>query len=136
MGNPAIIIFDGECNLCNVSVDFIIKHDPQGHFVFAPFQSRIAKDLLPQYSIQEFTSDSIVLIKDKKHYQRADALFEIMKDLNGFWSYLRLFRFLPSSLNDILYRAIAKNRYRIFGRASVCRRPSEDIASRFLDDTV
>lgn len=129
-----IIIFDGKCNLCNGAVNFIIKRDKQALFSFTPLQSDISKSLMHKYKIEDLGLDTIVLIKDKKAYIRAEAVFEICKDLDGLYSLLRVFRILPSSFNDFLYRLIAKNRYKVFGKRSECIVPSEEVTFRFLRD--
>jgi predicted DCC family thiol-disulfide oxidoreductase YuxK len=132
---PYIIIFDSECSFCNASVNFIIKRDPKALFCFASMHSDIADSLILEHGLNQLDSDTIILISDGKAYVRAEAVFEIMKYLDGGWSLLRFLRFLPASLNDLLYRFIAKNRYRIFGKRS-CMIPSEEMRSRFLTDTV
>jgi len=134
MKHTYIIIFDGECNLCNASVNFIMKRDKQALFSFAPLQSDISQLLMYKYKIDDLDADTIVLIKNKTSYQRAEAIFEICKDLDGLWFLLRIFRVLPSSLNDFLYRFIAKNRYKILGKRSECMLPTAEANSRFLID--
>jgi len=91
---------------------------------------------MDKYKIKTLDADTIVLIKDEKVYLRAEAVFEIIKDLDGAWSLLRIFRFLPTALNDFFYKLVAKNRYKIFGRTPHCMLPSEDTCSRFLVDGV
>lgn len=132
--NMYIIIFDGECKLCNFFVNFIIKRDRQALFSFAPLKTSKAKSLMAQYDLELPDADTIVLIKDENFYLRSKAIFEIIKDLQGLWFLLRIFRFLPVSVNDFLYRYIAKNRYEIFGKSQHCMSPSADIRSRFFMD--
>jgi len=129
-----IIIFDGKCNLCNSSVNFIIKRDRKALFLFTPLQSEVSQGLMCKYKIEGLGSDSIVLIKNEKVYQRAEAVFEICKDLNGYYFLLRIFRIFPTSLTDFLYNLIADNRYKIFGEKAECTIPSEEVNSRFLID--
>jgi len=133
MSENKIIIFDGECSLCSRLVLFIIKRDKQGTFLFAPLQTEFSSSLMQKNGLALLGADSIVLISDGKAYIRSEAVFEIMKYLDGRWSLFRCLRFLPASLNDLLYRFIAKNRYRIFGKRS-CMVPSEELRSRFLTD--
>ncbi len=132
--NMYIIIFDGQCNLCNFFVNFIIKRDRQALFSFVPLKTSRAKSLMTQYDLELPDADTIVLIKDENFYLRSKAIFEIIKDLQGLWFLLRIFRFLPASFNDFLYRSLSKNRYKIFGKSQHCMTPSEDIRSRFLMD--
>jgi len=128
-----IIIFDGQCNLCNTSVNFIMKRDKQALFSFAPLQSDIARSLLHKYKIEDFDEDTVVLIKHETVYIRAEAVYEICKDIDGFFSFLRIFRYLGRSCNDALYRCFAKNRHRFFAKR-LCLLPSEELRSRFLTD--
>ena len=83
----SIIIFDGICNFCNGSVNFIIARDPEGKFTFAPMQGESAKALMKQYGIENPDLDTFLLIKDDKLYQRTDAALEIAKDLTGYWTF-------------------------------------------------
>jgi predicted DCC family thiol-disulfide oxidoreductase YuxK len=133
MPEKKIIIFDGECGLCSRLVVFIIQRDKQETFLFAPLQTEFSSALMQKNGLALLGTDSIVLISDGKAYVRAEAVFEIIKCLDGAWSLLRCLRFLPVSWNDFLYRFVAKNRYRIFGKRS-CMVPSEELSSRFLAD--
>lgn len=128
-----VVIFDGICNFCNSSVNFIIARDPECKFSFAPMQSASAKALIKQYGIENPDLDTFLLIKNGKLYQRTDAALEIAKDLKGHWKYLRVFLVVPAPLRDIFYRLLAKNRYRLFGKREVCMVPTPEIRQRFLD---
>ena len=131
--NIQIVIFDGTCNFCNGSVNFIIARDPESKFNFAPMQGESAKVLMKQHGIDNPDLDTFLLIKDGKLYQRTDAALEIAKDLTGYWKYFQVFRFVPSPLRDIFYRLLAKNRYRLFGKRESCMVPTPEIRQRFLD---
>ena len=128
-----IIIFDGICNFCNGSVNFIIARDPEGKFSFAPMQGESAQALMKQHGIENPDLDTFLLIKDGKLYQRTDAALEITKDLTGYWKYFRIFLILPASLRDIFYRVFAKHRYRLFGKREVCMIPTPEVRQRILD---
>ena len=101
--NIQIVIFDGTCNFCNGSVNFIIARDPESKFNFAPMQGESAKVLMKQHGIDNPDLDTFLLIKDGKLYQRTDAALEIAKDLTGYWKYFQVFRFVPAPLRDIFY---------------------------------
>lgn len=131
--NQPTIIFDGICNFCNSSVNFIIARDPEGKFSFAPMQGESAKALIKQYGIDSPDLDTFLLIKNGKLYQRTDAALEITKDLKGHWRCLRVFLVVPAPVRDIFYRLLAKNRYRLFGKREVCMVPTSEIRQRFLD---
>ena len=110
-----IILFDGVCNLCNNSVRFVLKRDTKRQFSYVPLQSEEGKSLLNKYRIPEET-DSIVLIKDEKYYIESDAVLEICEHLPLPWHLARTFKILPLNWRDTIYRWVAKNRYRWFGR--------------------
>lgn len=128
---PAIILFDGECNFCDASVQFIIKRDPKGYFQFAAQQSEIGEALKQQYAVPE-TLDSIVVIDHHKVYNSSDAALHITKHLNGLWGILYVFKVIPKQLRDVVYKFVAKNRYAWFGKKDSCMIPSPEIRNRFL----
>lgn len=123
-----IILFDGECNFCNSTVNFIILHDPSGLFRFASLNSEIGNKLLKEYSVEP--TDSIVLIEQGKAYTHSTAILRILKNLKGLWKLLYVFILVPKPLRDFLYRAFAKNRYKLFGQS--CMIPTPEIKERFL----
>ena len=125
-----IILFDGVCNLCESSVNFIIKYDTQKHFFFVSQNSDKGKALLKKHSLENI--DSLVLLIEGKSYIKSRAVFEIAKYFEGKWRYLAIFRFIPSFLSDGVYDVIAKNRYKIFGKKSHCMVPTPELKSRFL----
>ena len=131
--NKSIILFDGVCNLCNASVNFVIKHDKKAQFLFASFQSDAAKEILLQFNLNNLNLDSIVLIEDRKIFERSTAILRITRLLNGGFKYLYFFISIPKPLRDWLYNLIAKNRYRLFGKRESCMVPSPELKNRFLD---
>jgi predicted DCC family thiol-disulfide oxidoreductase YuxK len=126
-----IILFDGSCNFCDLSVEFIIKRDPKGVFKFASLQSDIGKELLYKHNVPE-DIDSIVLIEGKKCYLKSLAALRISKKLKGFWKLSYVFIVVPNKIRDLLYDFIAKNRYKWFGKNGRCMIPSLDEKKRFL----
>lgn len=133
---PTIILFDGVCNLCSRSVRFVIARDPHAHFRFAALQSEAARRICAERSISMPTAlepDSIVVIADGKSLERSDATLAIAARLPLPWSLLRIFRAIPRPLRDWLYRLVAKNRYRWFGRTDACMMPTPEIRARFID---
>ena len=127
-----IILFDGLCNLCNGSVKFIIKRDKLESFKFASLQSSVGKSLLKQYGINQERIDSIVYIKDERFLLRSDAVLNILKDLGSIWKTCYIFIVVPKFIRDFVYNAIAKSRYRIFGKRDSCLILMEDQRHRFL----
>lgn len=126
-----IIFFDGVCNLCNGAINFIIDHDKNSYFKFAPLQSEIAQELIPQ-SILENT-DSIILFDSDQIYSKSTAALKVAKKLDGMWKALYILIFFPKFFRDFVYDYIAKNRYKWFGKRDTCRLPTQDIKNRFLE---
>lgn len=129
MANP-IILFDGVCNFCNSSVNFIIEHDQKGYFKFAPLQSEIGKSLIEKFGLNEV--DSIILVEDDKAYTHSTAALKFIKHLDGIWSWAYIFIIIPRPIRDFFYKLFAANRYRLFGKKDVCMMPTPEIRSRFL----
>src|SRR5262245_49866018 len=127
----AIVLFDGICNFCNGTVNFILSRDRGGYFKFAPLQSEIGGRLRAQYEIDE-SVDSIVLIEDEIAYTYSDAALRIARSIGGVWAILYIFIIVPKPIRDFFYRLFARNRYRLFGKKDVCMVPTPEIRSRFL----
>lgn len=120
--NP-IILFDGVCNLCNGTVDFLLKYDRKKQFRFASIQSKAAKLLFRKFQIPAET-DSVILIKSNQVYFESDAAIEIAGMLSFPWKMVVVFRIIPKKMRDNIYQWIAKNRYRWFGKRDICRIPA------------
>lgn len=128
-----IIIFDGVCNLCNWAVRFIIKRDSKGVFKFTSSQSELGQALLRKYQLGvETTSESVFLIQNDQALKESAAALEIAAALDGFWKTLVIFRLIPKPVRDKLYKWVARNRYRWFGKRDVCMLPGDEFRSRFL----
>ncbi len=128
----AIILFDGDCNFCDSSVQFIINHDPAGYYQFASLQSDIGKELSKKHDVPGDV-DSLVLIKDDRAYVKSEGALMISNHLTGFWKLAYYLKPLPRFLGDAAYDAIAKNRYKVFGKLDSCMLPPPHIRKRFLD---
>jgi predicted DCC family thiol-disulfide oxidoreductase YuxK len=126
-----LILFDGVCNLCNGAVQFILKRDRSGKFLFASLQSPYAKNALQDFFVTPDNLYSIILIKNGRLYDRSDALLEIARDLDG-WSGFYHLRFIPRPVRDTLYRLVSRYRYNIFGRQDSCMMPTPELRARFL----
>lgn len=155
-----IVLFDGVCNLCNSTVQFIIRHDPLGQFQFASQQSEIGQKLLAKHGIQTAqaladsvvviegdtawletegasptkpTSDNVAGLEEEKIWLESDAALQILYRLGGFWSLFAGLKIIPKPLRDWVYRLIAQNRYRLFGQRQSCMIPTPEHKKRFLD---
>lgn len=127
-----IVLFDGECNFCDKSVQFIIKYDPKGYYNFASLQSEIGQELLKKYNLNS-NMESFVLIEHNKAYEKSTAALKITKNLSWGWKLLYPLILVPVPLRNWLYGVIAKNRYKWFGKKDQCVIPSPEIRERFLD---
>jgi predicted DCC family thiol-disulfide oxidoreductase YuxK len=127
-----LILFDGVCNFCNGSVNFIIRHDKKDHFRFVPLQSPPGQQLLRQFGMEHLPMDSIVLIENKKVYKRSTAVLRISKKLNGLYPLLYGFIILPTFIRDTVYNLVARNRYKWFGKKDSCMVPTPEIQRKFI----
>jgi predicted DCC family thiol-disulfide oxidoreductase YuxK len=128
----AVVLFDGVCNLCNSSVNFVIDHDPAGYFKFASLQSEEAGVLLAQHGLDAGYLDSIILLEEGRLYRNATAALRIARRLSGAWPLLYAFIVVPRPVRDRVYGWVARNRYRWFGKRDQCRLPTAELRERFL----
>ena len=128
----AIVLFDGVCNFCNGSVNFIIEHDKAGYFKFSPLQSEMGEQLMAKHDIDKTDTDSVIVIEDKKAYTHSTGALRIARKLDGLWSWAYAFRIVPQPIRDFCYKTFAKYRYRLFGRRDECMMPTPEIRTRFL----
>jgi predicted DCC family thiol-disulfide oxidoreductase YuxK len=127
-----IVFFDGVCNLCNKSVDFIIRHDHHKRFKFAPIQGKTAKEKLPAEAIAEM--NSIIFFDNRRLYYRAEAALMISKYMGAAGGLLaRIGLLIPTFISNKVYEMVAANRYKLFGRRETCRVPTAEERARFLD---
>lgn len=133
MKEKKIILFDGVCNLCNSTVQFIIERDTKNVFLFSSLQSNFGQEILTRNNLNKNNFDSIILIDGDKIYQKSDAALRIAKEIKAPWSLFNHLLFLPKFLRDFGYDLIAKNRYKLFGKQESCWIPTSDLKSKFLD---
>ena len=127
-----IVLFDGVCNLCNRSVDFIIRHDRSGTIRFAAQQSETGQRLLAEHGLAAAGGQTMVVITDGGVYTQSTAALRIARRLGWPWSLWYGLIVVPRILRDPVYRCIARHRYRWFGRRDTCRVPTEAERARFL----
>ncbi len=132
MKKQAVILFDGVCNLCNSSIDFILKRDRNDLFLVGPLQDNTARELVRKYNIREDYLDSLILIEDGKAYFKSTGALRISRHLSGLWPIFYPLIIIPSVLRDPIYDWIARNRYKWFGQKSTCRIPTEQEAAKFI----
>lgn len=136
--NP-IILYDGVCGLCNRLVQFLLKHDKAGRLRFAALQSDFAEQVLGRHGIDAKDLDTVQVIENydqpgERVLQRSDAILRAGRELGGFWAASSsVARVVPRGLRDLVYRFVATNRYRVFGKYDSCMLPDANQRSRFLD---
>lgn len=138
MDNSAspIILFDGVCNLCNASVQFVIERDPTAIFRFSALQSDFGRAILAKNGLYTEGSlsalNSIILLENDVVYDRSTAALRIAKRLSGGIQLMAVFLIVPKFMRDFFYKIIAKNRYRWFGKQESCWLPTKELKARFL----
>lgn len=131
--NKNIILFDGVCNLCDASVQFIIKHDKKDVFRFVALQSDLGIEIIKYIGIDTRDLDSIILYKPGiAYYYKSSAALEIAKELGGFFSLVTLFKIIPETFRNKMYDFIAKNRYKWYGKKESCMLPTAELKAKFL----
>ncbi len=127
-----IILFDGVCNLCDSSVQFIIKHDDKDVFRFASLQSEIGQQILKHIGVDSTKVDSIVLyVPGVAYYLKAEAAMQISSELNSWHRFLSYLSF-TGSIGNFVYDYIAKNRYKWYGKKEECMIPTTALKEKFL----
>lgn len=130
----AIVLFDGVCHLCQGAVKFMIKRDPKGHFHYASLQSAAGRRMMEENGVNAEHLDTIVLFDKNNYYTLSTAALHIAKGLRFPWPLLYGFIIIPRFIRNAIYRVIAANRYRLFGRDETCLVPTKELRSRFLED--
>lgn len=128
-----VILFDGVCNLCNASVQYVIKRDKKRLFRFASLQSSFGSAVLKQYNLPADTFNSFILLDNNKIYIRSTAALLVAKKLSGLIKLLYGFIIVPRVIRDAVYNLIAMKRYKWFGKQESCWVPTPELKKLFLD---
>ena len=133
--NTRIVLFDGVCNLCNGFVNFLIKRDRAKKLKFVPLQSDTGHLLMNKFAISniEEMPNTLIFIKDFRCYDRSSASLRILSELGGIYKVLKALLIIPKPIRDLVYRLIARYRYKLFGKKESCMVPTPEIKERFLD---
>jgi predicted DCC family thiol-disulfide oxidoreductase YuxK len=115
-----LILYDGKCNLCNYTLQFILKRDKLKIFNYLPLQSSQAEEFLKTIRFNQPGIDSVIFIEKGRAYIKSEAFFRIAKKLGGLYKLIAVFRIFPNKFSDWIYDVIAKNRYNWFGENEVC----------------
>ena len=128
-----VVLFDGVCNLCSSSVQFILKRDKKNQFLFGSLQGQYGQATLQKYQLPHDEFNSFMLIENDQLYTRSTGALRMLKHLGGAWSLLYAFIIVPRFIRDAVYNWIARNRYRWFGKKNECWLPRPEWKARFLD---
>ena len=131
---PDLVLFDGLCNLCSRSVQFIIKHEKVEVLQFAAVQSPGGVRRLKSVGFDPKDVKTFVLIEDCLPYVKSDAVIRVAARFRGAWSLLAFFRIVPRPIRDWMYDVVATKRYRWFGRRETCFVPTPELAARFINE--
>jgi predicted DCC family thiol-disulfide oxidoreductase YuxK len=135
--NP-IVLYDGVCGLCNRLNQFLLKRDTHDLFLFASLQSGLAASLLKRHGADPRDLDTVYVVLDydqpgERLLARSDAILHLVTQLDGVWKWARVGRLLPKVLRDGIYKAVARNRYRVFGKHDSCMLPDPKHRHKFLE---
>lgn len=128
-----VIVFDGVCALCSRWVRFLLRFDTRGRYRFAAMQGAQGRALLQAHGLDPEDPTSFLLLDAGRAWTDTDAIIRVLTGLGGAWRLLGVLRWVPRGLRDHAYRALARNRYRWFGRHDTCFLPTPEQAVRFLD---
>ncbi len=130
-----LLLFDGVCHLCEGVVGFLLPRDPAGRLHYGSIQSALGSRLYREHGLDPERPDTLLLLTPHGAFQRSDAVLEIARLLGGAWRLLLLLKLLPRPLRDAAYDALARRRYRWFGRAPACLLPRPEWRDRFVEGT-
>lgn len=132
--NKQLILFDGVCNLCNSAINYIIKHDKNNVFMFAPLQSEAGKQIIEKFKIDTNQIDSILLYTSENDLTyKSTAALKISRKLGFPRNLLTIFFILPTFIRNGVYDFIARNRYKWFGKKDACMIPTKELKAKFLN---
>lgn len=132
LGKHPTIVFDAECVLCSANAQFVLKHDRHGRFLLASMQGEAGAALYRRVGIDPADPETMILFEGDRVLRDSDAVLAIYAGLGWPWRAMAAFRLVPRILRDSVYRLVARNRYRLFGRRKTCFVPRPDQAERFL----
>lgn len=128
-----IILFDGVCNLCNSSVQYVIKHDKKDVFRFVSLQSELGKKIINYLGIDTKNTDSIILYEPgKAYYYKSEAALTIVKDFGGIYTWSSILSIIPKFISNAVYDYVARNRYQWYGKQESCMIPTPELKAKFL----
>ena len=132
IGSGDVIVFDGECVLCSAFFRFVVRHDRQRRFRFLIAQTDKGEALYQRLGLKSADYETNLVFTNGRLHRELRAFAAVMDRLGWPWRALSVTRFVPEPLAGWLYRAIATNRYRIFGRYDACMVPDQAVRDRFI----
>lgn len=132
MEHQRIVLFDGVCNFCNGTVQFVIKNDPAKRFKFAALQSETGQTLLQKHGFSLSDFDTFVLVDGDRAYTKSGAALRMARGLKMPWPLLYGFIIVPAFIRDAAYSLVARNRYKWFGKKDACMIPDPGQRDRFI----
>ncbi|MEJ8755797.1 DCC1-like thiol-disulfide oxidoreductase family protein [Pontibacter sp. H259] len=131
--DKAIVFYDGTCGFCQASVQFVLKYNRKQNLYFAPLQSGVLQQVVPDSNVPDPVPDAVLFYEDGNLYFASEAALRISRHLNFPLSILSYFRFIPVSFRDKIYSFIARHRYKIAGRHEACMLPEPQQRARFIN---
>lgn len=127
-----IIVFDAECLLCSANAQFVLNHDRRGRFLLASMQGEAGSALYRRFGIDPADPDTLIVVEGDRVRRDSDAILAIWAGLGWPWRAATMFRLVPRALRDLVYRWVARNRYRLFGKRDTCWLPDPAFRDRML----
>jgi predicted DCC family thiol-disulfide oxidoreductase YuxK len=134
MSEDGLMLFDGVCHLCDGTVRIVIRWDRAGAIRFTPIQSPYGRALAEQHGLDPDTPESFLFFDHGRPLTRTAALGALLRRLDAPWRWLGIIDRLPRGPADAVYDWVARNRYRLFGRANHCLVPTAEQRARFVLD--
>jgi len=128
--NKSIVLFDSECNFCNKTIQFILKHEKKPELLFCSLQSETGKEIQEFFKLKN--ANSVLLVENNNLYTKSTAALKITTYLKGGLPLLYFFIIVPLFIRNSIYNYIAKNRYKWFGKRDTCMTPNNEIKERFI----
>jgi predicted DCC family thiol-disulfide oxidoreductase YuxK len=134
----SIVLYDGVCGLCNGLVQFLLKRDRRDRLRFASLQSEFAKVVLKRHGANPDNLDTVYVVMDhnqphERLLARSDAILRLASEIGGVWGIVAVGRFIPKAWRDALYKLVANNRYRVFGKYDTCMMPDPSQRAKFFE---
>jgi predicted DCC family thiol-disulfide oxidoreductase YuxK len=132
VSNKTVVLFDGVCNFCNATINFLIDRDPTDRLRFAAQQSEVGQKLMAEHGVTGLMLNTIVVIDNGQIFTHSGGALRLARYMPMPWKLLTVFWIVPAFLRDAAYKLFAKYRYRMFGQLEACRMPTPEIRAKFL----